>query len=188
MIDRNFVINMAQESSDINEYLMSLYNVPVQMNAKTIVEIGAGRSTFALVAAANKIGGHVYSIDIGGWDTLNRQVNGVEIMQQEPNFTMIANNSLNEADNWHTDIDFLFWDSEHTYDLSVREIDAWFPFVKSGGIIMAHDMCHESEDKQGARKALDKFLRTQAGKDYKAIFLNDTKIIGMGVIWKMIYE
>ena len=64
MIDRNFILNMAQQSNDINEYLMSLYNIPVQMNAKTIIEIGAGRSTFALVAAANKTEGTVTSIDI----------------------------------------------------------------------------------------------------------------------------
>lgn len=185
MIDRNFILNLAHEDTDTSEYILSLYNVPKMMGAKTIVEIGAGRSTFALVAAANETKGQVMSIDIGGWDTLNRVTGGQLIMEDEKRFTMITGNSLEEPRILFSVIDFLFWDSEHTYDLSVKEIAKWFPEVRKGGIIMAHDMCHESKDKQGARQALDEFLASKEGKNYHAIFLLDTKIIGMAVIYKL---
>ena len=163
MIDRNFVLNLAHEDSDTNEYIMSLYNVPKQIGAKTIVEIGAGRSTFALVAAANETGGYVTSIDIGGRDTLNRVNNGARLMESEKRFTMITGSSLDQPENSFPDnIDFFFWDSEHTLDLSRNEIARWFPIVRKGGVIMVHDVCHESPDKQGARTALDEFLTAQA--------------------------
>lgn len=182
MIDRNFVLNQANKSGDINEYVMSLYNIPVQANAKTIVEIGSGVSTFALIAAANKTGGHVTSIDIGGLDTLRRQDNGLETIKDEPNFTMLTGSSLEVS--WEKPIDFFFLDSEHTLELSRKEIARWFPKVIAGGIIMLHDTGHESEDKKGARIALDEYLALHPD-EYTVIHLMDTKIIGMSVLVKL---
>lgn len=184
MLDRNFVLNIAHTNSDINEYIMTLYNIPVQMNAKTIVEIGAGRSTFALVAAANKTGGHVTSIDIGGKDTLRRQEGGPELMESEPNFTMITGSSLDVPWDWKNEIDFLFLDSEHTYDLTKAEMERWFPYVKHGGIIAMHDTAHESGQQVECRVALDEFL-SDPTKPYRAIHLLDTKIIGMSILVKL---
>lgn len=184
MIDRNFCLNLAQKSSDINEYIMSLYNMPVQMNAKTIVEIGSGVSTFALVAAANKTGGHVISIDIGGWDTLNRLENGEETMKKEENFTMITGSSMDIEWDTNKQIDFFFLDSEHTYELTMNEMNKWFGYVRHGGIIVMHDTAHENGQQVECRKALNEFLD---GKDalYRVIHLLDSKIIGMSVLVKI---
>lgn len=184
MIDRNFVLNLAHQDSDTSEYLMSLYNIPKQMKAKTIVEIGAGRSSFALVAAANETDGYVTSIDVGGAITLNRVDNGQELMKNEKRLIMIEDNSLKVKWPPNVPIDFLFWDSEHTPDLSRREIIKWFPLVRSGGIIMAHDTGHEDPDKQGARMALDKYLKTNP-RHYTVVHLLDTKIIGMSILVRL---
>lgn len=183
MIDRNTVLNLCQVSSDINEYLMTLYNIPVQIHAKTIVEIGMGVSTFALVAAANETGGTVYGIDICGTDALNRVPDGESIMKKESNFIGISGNSLHVP--WEDQIDFLFLDSEHTYDLTKGEISRWFPYVRHDGIIAMHDTGHQSKEKQGAVRALQEFLNTENGHEYKAIHLLDTKLIGMSILMKL---
>lgn len=185
MIDRNFILNLAQEDTDTSQYLMSLYNIPIQMGAKTIVEIGAGRSTFALVAAANRIGesSNVTSIDLGGRDTLNRVTGGEELMKKEGRLFLFQESSLTVR--WGTPIDFLFLDSEHTYDLTVAEIDKWFPLVRRGGVIMCHDTGHEGEDKQGAVQALKEFMESKEGKKYRRVDLMDTKIIGMSILIKI---
>ena len=185
MIDRNFVLNLATKSSDINEYLMTLYNIPVQINAQNIVEIGCGVSSFALMAAANKTGGRITLIDIGGPDTLNRVDGGKDLMLAEPRFRMIEEDSRLVADESSVlDIDFLFWDSEHTLELSRQEIKGWFPKVRKGGVIACHDTMHESEDKQGARIALDEYLKEHPG-EYTRVDLLDTKIIGMTLLVKI---
>lgn len=183
MIDRGTILNMAFVSGDINEYLLSLYNIPVQMNAQTILEIGSGVSTFALVAAANKTGGHITSIDIAGAETLNRTPNGEDILKGEPNFTMVQGSSLEVP--WDKEIDFFFLDSEHTYQLTKDEMHRWFPLVRKGGVIMMHDTAHEAGQQMQCRQALNEFLESEEGKGYRAVFLLDTKIIGMGIIVKL---
>lgn len=180
MIDRNIILNLAQVSSDTNEHLMTLYNIPVQMKAQTIVEIGAGTSTFALVAAANKTGGHVTSIDIAGEDTLNRTLNGKYLMQNEEKLTFISEDSLQTP--IINNIDFLFLDSGHTYDLTIAELNRWFPHIREGGIIAMHDTAHEAGEQVQCRKALNDFF-----KDKKCCIthLLDTKIIGMSIIHRI---
>lgn len=186
MIDRNFILNLAHVDGDINEYLMSLYNIPVQMGAKNIVEIGSGVSSFALIAAANKNEGHLTSIDIGGWDTLNRTQEGKALMEGEKRFTMVTGNSLDVP--LITDIDFLFLDSEHTFNLTLNEMKRWFPQVRKGGIIAMHDTAHESGQQMQCRQALNEFLYDSIDLNrsyYYPIHLLDTKIIGMTILVKV---
>ncbi len=182
MIDRNFILNVCQKSSDMNEYLMSIYNIPVQIYAHNIVEIGSGVSTFALVAAANKIGGSVTSIDIGGWDTLNRIETGDRIMRDEPNFTMVEGSSLEVP--LIENIDFFLLDSEHTYDLTMNEMNRWFGSVRKRGIIFMHDTAHESGQAMQCRQALNDYLKIHRD-EYIDIHLLDTKIIGASILVKI---
>lgn len=183
-IDRNFVLNLAHESSDTNEYILSLYNIPKQMKAKTIVEIGAGRSTFALVAAAFETDGHVTSIDIGGEGTLDRVQWGKETMKKESDgrFTMLMQSSLDVE--WDKPIDFLFLDSEHTFDLTKAEMEKWFPKVRKGGVIMMHDTAAEGGQQVQCRQAFEEWYKKHK-KEYTVVHLLDTKIIGMSILVKI---
>ena len=183
MLDRNHVINMAQKDTDINEHLMNLYNIPVQIGAKTIVEIGAGESTLALTAAANKTEGQFYSIDLKA-ASVNRSTPGAsESLKSEHRYHLIEGDDMEIVKTWDKEIDFLFIDSSHTYQHTKAEIKAWFPFVKRDSVIMMHDTNHSDPVLVGCRGALDEFLKENG--DYAAVHLSDTKIIGMSIVLKL---
>ena len=61
--------------------------------------------------------------------------------------------------------DFVFVDGGHTYDKCLADLEGWWPKVKSGGLLMGHDIDHPAHDvpgqpkyKWGVRKAVDEFV------------------------------
>jgi len=62
----NFTFEHMLKDTDICEHLAMLYMISVEFNLKNALElgVGTGESTVALLEAAAKIGGHVWSIDV----------------------------------------------------------------------------------------------------------------------------
>jgi len=60
-------------------------------------------------------------------------------------------------------LDFVFIDADHRYEAVIKDLAAWVPKLKSGGILCGHDI-----HLVGVRKAIDeKLLRYEdAGVDY----------------------
>jgi hypothetical protein len=52
-------------------------------------------------------------------------------------------------------IDFVFIDANHDYDYVKKDIEAWFPKVKTGGVIAGHDY---HKHWKGVVKAVDEFF------------------------------
>lgn len=51
--------------------------------------------------------------------------------------------------------DFIFIDADHSYESVVKDLDAWFPKIKSGGVFAGHDYgCWT-----GVTKAVDEFIK-----------------------------
>jgi predicted O-methyltransferase YrrM len=48
-------------------------------------------------------------------------------------------------------VDFVFIDADHEYDSVVKDINAWLPKIKQGGIISGHDYFNPC----GVKKAVD---------------------------------
>lgn len=71
-------------------------------------------------------------------------------------------------------LDFIFIDADHTYEGCKEDINAWWPKVKSGGLVMGHDIDNQPEKDMstwGVRKALEEFLTPKnlkftTGADY----------------------
>jgi cephalosporin hydroxylase len=185
MIDRNFVINLAHRNTDINEYLMSLYNMAIQINAQTIVELGAGQSTFALTAAAIKTGGEFYSIDlsINSRERLYDEGSGA-MLDTEPKYHFIQGDDREIAKTWKKEIDFLLHDTDHLYESTLAELRLWTSFIKKRGIYVMHDTGHEAGDGMGCRKALNEW-HEQNKERWIVVHLLDTKILGMSVLIKI---
>jgi hypothetical protein len=60
--------------------------------------------------------------------------------------------------------DFVFIDADHSYSGCLRDIDAWLPKVRKGGIIAGHDYS-KKEDKQGVNKAVqERFKNYKKGR------------------------
>jgi len=185
-IDFNYVNNLAFRDTDINEHLLDLYGVAVGMNAKVIVELGAGQSTYALTAAANETKGQLYSVDLGKDAVTRLFPQGEGVLDKEERYHFIQGDDMEIVKTWNTPIDFLFLDTSHLYEDTKKEIEAWFPKVKKGGIIAMHDVAHEEGLGTGCRKALDEFMKSEEGKDYRVLQLLDTKHLGMAILIKLL--
>ncbi len=68
-------------------------------------------------------------------------------------------------------LDFVFIDAEHTYDAVLEDLNAWYPKVRSGGLIGGHDIDNPKSKKFNkkwdVRKAVEQFIKE---KDIKQGF------------------
>lgn len=157
----DYVWELTLRDSDISEHLLTLYGLVVSMGAKTIVEIGAGQSTFVLTAAAKATGGQFYSVDLEK-ESRNRLFPEAPDIDGEKEYHFIKGNSL-EVD-WDKEIDFLFIDSGHTYQLTLDEMKKFAPFVRSGGFILMHDTAEFNNVFADCRRAMLDFLQETGWK------------------------
>ncbi len=58
---------------------------------------------------------------------------------------------------WNKLLDVLSIDSDHSYEVTKFEIEKYWPFVKSGGLILMHDY---NVPKVGVKKATDEYIVT----------------------------
>lgn len=61
------------------------------------------------------------------------------------------------------EIDFIFLDANHTYESVKRDLEQWWPKVKSGGIFSGHDYgsINEFRGKWGVKRAVHDFFDPQ---------------------------
>jgi len=95
----------------------------------------------------------LYMIDI--WDSVEKDYDDISNNKNHPNAykealaianqysneaIMIKKNSLEAVLNFEDEsIDFLYIDANHAYDFIKKDIEAWYPKVKKGGIFGGHD-------------------------------------------------
>lgn len=119
--------------SDIANFLPRLYAAVLHLDAQRVVELGVreGVSTLAFLAALERTGGHLWSVDIVD----DHQVG------DHPQWTFIHGNDLS-TDVWAqtpVEVDLLFIDTSHDYDHTLLELNAYGGKVRAGGLIFCHD-------------------------------------------------
>jgi predicted O-methyltransferase YrrM len=120
-----------------SKHLLTLYSIARGMDAKTIVEIGFGRSSFALAKAAHLNSGRFISCDMRDFSYL--------LSEEEKSVTEFIHGKSDLV--WDRvksiGIDFAFLDffSTETWksDFVQREITNCFSLLKENGIICIHD-------------------------------------------------
>lgn len=136
-----------------------------------VVEIGtgAGRVTMVLALAVAGKGTMIHTVDnysengkydeYGSWDK-NSVKKLAKKFNVEGHITFRDKASVAVASEFSRDtIDFLYLDGSHRYVDVCREIDAWYPVVKTGGIIAGHDFDPNCDDGRNVIKAIfDKLL------------------------------
>lgn len=122
--------------TDIHEHLATLNMLTIELKLKTIVELGTGvgESTIALLEAAKKTGGRVYSIDVDPCLEAHRMIKAYGLQKY---WTFIQEDSLKVG--WDKPIDHLLIDTIHTFDQVTKELEKYEPHVRHGGIITLHD-------------------------------------------------
>lgn len=140
-------------------YVSELYKRAVESGAKTILELGVlqGESTRALLKAATENKGHLYSVELG-CPSLQRTGEALQAGGADLSFwTPICGDDLEVAKQWAIPIDFLFIDTSHTYEHTLRELEAYSKFVVQEGIIVLHDI--KPESKAPVKLAIDSWLK-----------------------------
>lgn len=120
-----------------SKHLLTQYSIARGMDAKTIVEIGFGRSSFALAKAAHLNSGRFISCDMRDFSYL--------LSEEEKSVTEFIHGKSDVV--WEslkaTGIDFAFLDyfSTETWksDFVLQEIKTCFSLLKENGVICIHD-------------------------------------------------
>ena len=159
--------------TEINEHLMTLRLLTRELNLKRVLELGVcdGKSTIALLHAAQEIGGHVTSMDIEDCPIARKRVWSEKLTHL---WEFIVGDDIEVE--WNQPIDHLFIDTSHAYDHTVSELRKFAPFVVPGGLITLHDTISFP----GVRKAVMEFLEDNPGMRYYPYCHNN----GLAIIFK----
>jgi cephalosporin hydroxylase len=166
--------------SDIVEHLPTFVEVVFALDAKTVIELGVrgGVSTTAWLYAVAETGGHVWSVDVdptpahgtfadtGCWTFIQGDDCSAEVLAQLPDCA-----------------DIVFIDTSHAYDHTLRELTAYVPRVKAGGLVLLHDTEVLAPDNVGPQVP---FPVKEAVRDYCAVhgltWSNDPRCNGLATI------
>ncbi|GAF82370.1 unnamed protein product [marine sediment metagenome] len=134
----NFFMNELEQlialGMSTSDCLKILYSYAVK--SKVIVELGVslGISTRVLLLACKEGNGHLWSVDIGSCPPIELWVKKRGLDQY---WTFIVMKDLEYAKTWNKPIDLLFIDTTHTFDQTLKELEAYSSYVK--GNIFLHD-------------------------------------------------
>ena len=126
-----------------------------EIMGSVFVEIGSwkGHSASIIGAAIKEKGGHLYCVD--HWKG-NEATENVDLIDGD-NIYRIFEHNMKSLELWDTitpikkdsltaskdfdngSIDFLFLDADHRYEPFTRDLHAWYPKMKRGGIMCGHD-------------------------------------------------
>lgn len=128
--------------SDIQDHLAYLHEVVLRYPRAQVVELGTreGNSTSALLSAVIETGGRMWSCDIaprGPYPGCSFPGEWLEL----PEWTFINGSSVSDEvlAQMPAQIDVLFADTSHTYELTLAELYAYVPRLRPGGILLEHD-------------------------------------------------
>jgi len=116
-----------------------------------ILEIGVrtGISTAALLLGIQRAGGYLYSADI--------ENKFGTTFGNHPNWTFIHSDSKDTSEILPLipdKLDVLFVDGDHSYEGALADLNNYGPKVKSGGLIVCHDVTYLC----GCTKAFDEYV------------------------------
>lgn len=158
-IEENKYIGSRRASCGIYPDIINiLYWLCRESKAKYVLEIGTGHSLIPLLLACKRNGGKLFSTDIIESTHLISQFN----IQQYSNMWSYKFNidSVELAKQWKSEpLDFIYLDSSHAYEQTVKEIDAWMPHLTVGGWFVFHDV---ESFPEGVLKPITEFLLKHA--------------------------
>ena len=122
-----------------SKHLLTLYSMIIGLKAKTIVEVGFGRSSFVLTRAAIENQAELFSVD-------QRDFSYLLSSEEKKHMQFIAGNSdilWEKLRNSQRKMDFAFLDyfsNPHARDTFCRqELKVCFELLAPGGVICIHD-------------------------------------------------
>lgn len=168
------------EKSDIADHLPRLYAEAVRYPGVRVLELGvrSGNSTAAFLWAAERVDGHVTSVDL-------QAPTVPTFWHDSPRWSLWVGDDLDLADVL-PECDVLFVDTSHTYEQTTAELRAFWPKVRPGGVALLHDTELEAPEGDGfqppfpVRLAIDEFC---AANDLTPEYV--AGCYGLGIIRKV---
>lgn len=158
LLPDRILLKWFNDAYSTSKHLLTLYSLARGLNAKIVVEIGFGRSSFVLARATAENAGRLYTCDVQDFSYL--------LSTQEKAVTEF---SLGDSANfwtkdWSAGIDLAFLDyfsaESVSLDFCLQEILRCLSFMKANGLVVLHDAMVE---KYQLRQALRLLMEQQNG-------------------------
>jgi predicted O-methyltransferase YrrM len=123
--------------NDIKDEMPYLIGTASGYSGVRVLELGVrtGRSTSAFLAAAARVGGHVWSVDIDEPDVPHRWAqSGYWTFRQADDMDITP-----ETEGWPASFHVLFIDTSHQRLHTLAELRKFVPYVAPGGVVLCHD-------------------------------------------------
>lgn len=124
---------------DIGSHLLVLFSLALGIEAKAAVEIGVrgGNSTLALLAALEKTGGRLLSIDIEACQEAGHKIARLGLSDRWT-FMQTSSDAAIGTARTHAPFDLAFIDGNHSYAQCRKDFDN-YSVMAPGGFVVFHD-------------------------------------------------
>jgi len=135
----------SREVGDINAHLKHLYQLVTTRSSDAIVELGVrgGVSTIAWLAGLQITGGRLWAIDLNEAPPHVAHAPQCTFVKGDSTSLDVVERVSDEVTSLYSSADIVFIDTNHDYDLTLRELRLWSPLVGHGGVIVLHDTAVE---------------------------------------------
>lgn len=145
------------------------------VHAPVVINIGAGAGTSGLAFYESRKDITIYTVDIidtgspWGLDIERNEFASSSIPKEKWPIQIHKDSALAGNDWQENNIDMVFVDGGHSYECCKADIIAWFPKIKSGGIIAFHDYKEGPSPilgdfyAPGVKQAIDENILTKDG-------------------------
>jgi hypothetical protein len=116
-----------------SKHLLILYSLVVGTNAKVILDIGLGRTTGALRAAASRTGGIVHTADF------DQRRFAALLEQQDEAWRLYLEPTGSFLQRFSGPVDFVMHDGAHDYEHVVADLRLILPQMRQFGMVCIHD-------------------------------------------------
>lgn len=174
-----YTLEHSKHPTDINQHLVTLHGLVTGIKAKTVIECGVntGESTVALLEAVEATQGTLYSVDI---QLLARTTPMLESYGLTKRWNFTKMDDLEYAKIWPKErglADLIFIDTSHQAEQTTKELAAYEPLLRPGGIMVFHDTTSYYD---GVYKPIKKFIKAHLGWTLE----NKTNCNGLGILRK----
>jgi predicted O-methyltransferase YrrM len=136
----NEIARRSAKHTDINDHLTTIFTEALAVKPRLIVELGvrSGESTFVLERVAGLCDAYLISVDFCDCSQVSAYDKWTFVCREDIEFAR-------EFGEWCASqgiaphIDVLFIDTSHLYEHTVKEIDAYFPFLSACAVVLFHD-------------------------------------------------
>jgi len=154
------------------------YDMVAAKNYKTLVELGVwkGHSICYLADKLRNKDVNIYAVDL--WDETYKYDDDPHLKYQKPHLYDIWKENVKDANldgkikdiksiTWEAaskfednSVDFVFIDADHEYSSVIKDIDAWLPKIKIGGMLAGHDYFNPCRVKEAVDEKFGSKVKT----------------------------